>query len=272
MNTKSKCITLAFLLAGLSGVVWAQTEKDDALSQKADDIVHATTHDVEAPSLTPEQQEVLRVSRAWQEAFNHRDLNAFARYVTDDFMASTDEGGLMTKEEMIQYLSARPLKYVQKRDAHDFQIRIDGDTAIVNYLVTSLNGWGDTTIEFHRRRTEVFIKKEGMWLAIAAHDSPIPVNFHHPAKADAKMLQDYVGEYDWPRHVAGDVDKYTVEAGRLMSEWRGTKRECLPLGKDTFFARDDIGSWTFVRDAHGRVTGYVYSYPDGQEIAVRKIK
>jgi hypothetical protein len=44
------------------------------------------------------------------------------------------------------------------------------------------------------------------------------------------------------------------------------------MGKDTFFARDDIGSWTFVRNKQGRVTSYVYQYPDGQRIVARKIE
>jgi ketosteroid isomerase-like protein len=224
------------------------------------------------PTLSNQQQEVMKVSDAWRDAFNHRDLETFAHYVADDFIASTDEGDLLTKTAFIQYLSTRPPKDVQKTDAHDFQIHVDGDAAIVNYLVTSLNTWGDTTLVFHRRRTEFFKKTDGMWLALAAHESPVPVNFRKPTKASPKTFQDYVGEYDWPRHAARDIDKYTVEGGRLMSEWRGTKRECFPMGKDTFFARDDIGLWTFVRDEQGRVTGYIYQYPDGQEIRTKKIK
>jgi hypothetical protein len=131
---------------------------------------------------------------------------------------------------------------------------------------------GDTTLAFHRRRSEFFRKTDGKWLAVAAHESPVPVDFRKPEKVDPKMLKDYAGQHDWPRHAARDIDTYTMEDGRLMSEWRGTKRECFPMGKDTFFARDDIGSWNFVRNKQGRVTSYVYQYPDGQEIVARKIE
>jgi ketosteroid isomerase-like protein len=143
----------------------------------------------DGPALTPQQQEVLKMSEAWRDAFNRRDLETFAHYVANDFIASTDEGELLTKTAFIQYLSARPPKDVQKTDAHDFQIHVDGDAAIVNYLVTSLNTWRDTTIVFHRRRTEFFKKTDGMWLALAAHQSPVPVNFRKSTKAPQKHLR-----------------------------------------------------------------------------------
>ena len=44
------------------------------------------------------------------------------------------------------------------------------------------------------------------------------------------------------------------------------------MGKDKFFTRDDLGWLTFVRDAQGHVTGYVYTYPDGQEVPAKKIR
>jgi hypothetical protein len=120
---------------------------------------------------------------------------------------------------------------------------------------------------------EVFKKKPGEgWLAIASQQCNLPVNLRAPAQVDSKTLQDYVGEYDWPRHDAQDIDKYTIEDGRLMTEWRGEKRESLPMGKDKFFTRDDLGWLTFVREAQGRVTGYVYTYADGQELTANKIK
>lgn len=77
--------------------------------------------------------------------------------------------------------------------------------------------------------------------------------------------------YEWPRPEASDRDHDTIEGGRLMSEWRGEKREYLRMGTDTFFALEDSDWLTFQRDPAGRVTGYIYYYPDGQSIPVKKI-
>lgn len=48
--------------------------------------------------------------------------------------------------------------------------------------------------------------------------------------------------------------------------------EYLPLSRETYFLKDDLGSATFVRDAKGKVNGYTYHRLDGQEIHVKKIK
>jgi hypothetical protein len=48
--------------------------------------------------------------------------------------------------------------------------------------------------------------------------------------------------------------------------------EYFPLGSETFFVKNDLGSVTFVRDAQGHVAGYTYHRWDGQEIRAKKIK
>ena len=134
-----------------------------------------------------------------------------------------------------------------------------------------MNGGSDRRVH-ELRRTEVFRKKDGRWRIIAAHASAVPKNYFQALDTDPKALGEYVGLYEWPRQETSDRDRVTVENGRLVSEWRGEKKECLRMGKDTFFSRDDSGWWTFQRDGDGRVTGYVYSYPDGQTVPVKKIE
>ena len=227
---------------------------------------------VDEPRFTSQQLEVMKVSQAWLDAFNHRDLETFTRYIADDYIGSTDDGILVTKARVVKWLSTRAPEHEQRSALHDVVVMVDGDTAIVNYLIESLHGWGDTTIVMHLRRTEVFRKKNGVWLVIASHESAVPVSYRKAVNVDAKTFKDYIGQYDWPRHVVQDRDTFTIENDQLVSEWRGVKRECFPIGKDTFSARDDLGWWTFVRDRQGHVTSYVYYYSDGQEITAKKIE
>ena len=100
---------------------------------------------------------------------------------------------MTTKDRLVKWLSKRPPEYGQRKDMHDIQVHLDGDTAIVNYLITSLRGWGTTAIVNYLRRTEVFKKKHSKWLVIATHESLLPVNFFKAIKTDAKTLEDYVG-------------------------------------------------------------------------------
>jgi len=218
------------------------------------------------------EQEVIKTSQAWNDAFNRRDLEAYGRHMSDDFVGTSDEASPMTKAALIKFLSGRPLEYIQRKEAHDFDVHIFGDTAILTYAFTSFHAWGDTMIKFPTRRIEVFKKKDGAWLAVASQQCYVPTNHRTPIEIDSKVLMDYVGEYDWPRHDDKDIDKYRIEGGQLIGEWRGDKKQFFPMQKDTFFTRDDLGWTTFMRDPQGRVTGYVYHYPDGQEIAAKKIR
>lgn len=225
----------------------------------------------ETPPLTPQQQEVWKASHYWLDAYNHRDLDAFARLTSDDFMGSTDDGIFMTKAALLKRMSTHPPQADQRINVRDVRVRVDGDTAIVNYrLSLSEAGFDNGKLIFELRRTEVFQKKSGAWLAIAAHDSNLPINHREPVNADPKTFKDYAGQYEHFR--PGFMVTYTVEGDHLIDEWKGDKIEAFPMGKDTFFEREDLGWTTFVRDKQGRVTGYVYHYADGQQAAGRRIK
>jgi hypothetical protein len=68
------------------------------------------------------------------------------------------------------------------------------------------------------------------------------------------------------------MDTVVVKDGKLWSQLEEDKSEYLPLGSDTFFVKDDLGSVTFSPDAQGHVTDYIYHPVDGQEIHAKKIK
>jgi len=223
------------------------------------------------PALTPEQAEVWKVSQSWLSAYNHRDLDTFARLTADDFIGSTDDGIFMTKAGVLKRLATHPPDADQRQNARDIRVRLDGDTAVVNYRFSLVeHGFENQVLSFELRRTEVFQKKNSGWLAIAAHDSNLPINHREPVKTDPATFKDYAGEYEYFR--PGFVNTYTVEGERLIDGWKGDKIEAFPMGNDTFFEREDLGWTTFLRDQQGRVTGYIYHYADGQVTTGRKIK
>jgi ketosteroid isomerase-like protein len=226
-----------------------------------------------APASRSEDREAVeKASLAWLAAFNQRDMSAFSSFIDDGYVGTADDGTVSGKERLVKFVGARKPEWMQRKDRHDSQVRPDGDVAIVTYKITSVHQWGSTAIEHLLQRTEVFRRKAGKWVVIAAHESPIPRNYFQALETDPKVLGEYVGTYDWPRHQDSERDRLTVENGRLMSEWRGDRRECLRMGKDTFFNRDDTGWFVFDRDTAGRVTGYTYYYADGQPVSVKRIE
>ena len=141
---------------------------------------------------------------------------------------------------------------------------------MLNYRVTIHEQFTDADIISEQRYTETYIKQNGSWLLVAKQWGNLPVNFHKPVSVDTSTYKDYVGEYEW--RPFGTVDIVSVRDGKLWSRFGKDEDEYLPLGSETFFVKSDLGSATFVRDAHGKVTGYTYHRWDGQEIHVKKIK
>jgi hypothetical protein len=66
------------------------------------------------------------------------------------------------------------------------------------------------------------------------------------------------------------VETVSVKDGKLWTDFGD--EEYFPLGSETFFVKDDLGSVTFARNAQGYVTGYTYHRGDGQELHGKKIK
>jgi ketosteroid isomerase-like protein len=89
----------------------------------------------ERTEFTPDQQEVIKVSQAWNDAYNRRDLEAYAGHMSEEFIGTTEESSI-TKAGLVKFVRERPQRYQQRQDPREYGVRIDGDTAVLTYLVT----------------------------------------------------------------------------------------------------------------------------------------
>jgi len=221
------------------------------------------------PKLSPAQQEVLDARKARVEAGEKRDYATYSRLVADDCMYSDDDGVLDTNPKAhIKERWKLPLAYDHGVNPREFVVHVYGDTAVLNYRVTIHEQFTDADIISEQRYTETYIKQNGSWLLIAKQWGNLPVNFHKPVAVDTSFYKDYVGNYQ--SRPLGRVETLSVKDGKLWTDFGD--EEYFPLGSETFFVKDDLGSVTFVRDAQGHVTGYTYHREDGQELHSKKIK
>lgn len=224
----------------------------------------------DAPKFSPAQLEVLKVRETLRQSALNRDMATWSRYVADDCIFSADDGTLQTKAQFIEHVGKMPAAYDRSENPREYLIHVYGDTAVVNFRLTGHEQFTDADIVSEERQTETYIKRNGGWQLVARQWGLLPVNFRKPAAVDTSGFKDYVGQYEWR---PGDpLDVISVKGGRVWSNMGGEQEEALPLGSETFFVRDDLGTMTFVREGTGRVTGYIYHRVDGQEIHVKKIK
>ncbi|HLV86078.1 MAG TPA: DUF4440 domain-containing protein [Candidatus Sulfotelmatobacter sp.] len=221
--------------------------------------------------LAAEQKEVLKVHQVMTEAARKRDFENWSHYVADDCIFSDDEGQLTTKAEIIEHLRNMPLAYDHSENHREFLAHIYGETAVLNFRLTAHEQFTDSDIVTEMRDTQTFVRRNGAWLLIAEQWGTLPLNYRKAVTIDSSRLQDFAGRYEW--RSGGPVDNVTLKDGKLLTRMTGESedREYMPLGSETFFLKNDLGTVMFIRDKTGQVVGYVYHRPDGQEIHVKKV-
>jgi hypothetical protein len=224
----------------------------------------------ETQKLAPAEQEVVNLHKARMDAAARRDMPAWTLYVAEDCIFSSDGGTVLTKAQMLAHYDKVPAQYDRALDPRDYVVRLYGNTAVVNYRATNHEQFGATDLTTEQRRTETLVKRDGSWLLVAIQWDNLPINYRKPVVVDGRSYKDYVGQYQW--RPGDDVETISVKDRKLWSQTGGDGDWCLPAGGDTFFYREDLGSFTFSRDAQGGVTGYIHHRFDGQEIHAEKIK
>jgi len=92
------------------------------------------------------------------------DATAFARFLAPDFLCTHADGSQVGRDEFLRQ-AAQPPK-ISAIEAHDVQVRLFGDFAIIHARTTYRKP--DATLG-RGTYTDIYAKRDGRWLAIAAH-------------------------------------------------------------------------------------------------------
>ncbi|MGE0360266.1 MAG: nuclear transport factor 2 family protein [Vicinamibacterales bacterium] len=97
------------------------------------------------------------------------DVQRFRAILADDFRASMPDGTLLDKAAFLAQ-TARPVT-ITGLACHDVELRILGDVAIVHARTTYTTADGRPATG---RYTDVWARRQGTWLAVAAHVTRTP--------------------------------------------------------------------------------------------------
>ena len=130
--------------------------------------VQAQQH--KADSAAAISQTLQAMERAWLNAEKNNDAAAFEEVVADDWIAITPDGKTQTKAERAAEIKAL---HTTSTTMGDMKVRVFGSSAVVN-------GTDDETIveegkesSHHYVWTDVFVKRNGKWLAVASQTTQI---------------------------------------------------------------------------------------------------
>ena len=205
-------------------------------------------------------EEVLRTEREQRDAFSKRDIAKTERLVADEFMliANQDIGD---KKTLLTFLRSSPIDPTLTVTLEDQRVKIDGDTAIVFGRRVERRRREDNNREgvAYARYVRTYVKREGRWQLLAEHLEAIPAE-RRAIKVDAKVYDDYVGEYesqifdfavvkDGERLMAVPKERYATRTSQGRPPG-----ELLPESEAEFFLKGRDAQVIFMRNRKGEVT------------------
>lgn len=121
------------------------------------------------------RQALAQIEDDWAKALEAHDTTFFTRVLAPDFHGTEDSAKTFDRTEIIKNAADTA---TQVRDLHDEdrEIRIYGDGTVG--VVTGLSHWtlqkGEHPSQYSGRYTEVYVKRDGRWQAVAGHYSNVP--------------------------------------------------------------------------------------------------
>ncbi|MGI8654116.1 MAG: DUF3471 domain-containing protein, partial [Pyrinomonadaceae bacterium] len=183
---------------------------------------------------------------------------------------ATPSGGIITKEQQMQGFRPPLAGYSDVFEFENVQVRRDGDTAVMSYVINEYEHWDNQKYVIPLlRKTDTYILRDGRWLIIASQETFIPAE-RKAIKINPKIYAAYVGQYQLMRSLIYAV---TREGDKLMMQEIGqpNKRELLPETEMSFFSKGENGQIVFVKDAKSNVTHLIIR-DNNYDIKVKKIE
>jgi ketosteroid isomerase-like protein len=113
---------------------------------------------------TRDLETLLALNADYIASVQHGDVQRFDAILADDFVCSNPDGSRVDRAGFLEQ-TARPVT-ISGLEAHDVDVRLLGDVAIIHARTTYALADGRPETG---RYTDVWARRNGQWLAVAAH-------------------------------------------------------------------------------------------------------
>ena len=124
------------------------------------------------PSVASDQQAVIELERAWNEAFYAKDIAFIEGVLADEFTATYDDGSRGDRARELA-LSTEFNQQVESAVQEDFTVKIYGETAVVWFTLRLVGIRQGERAEVAFRYTDVWVKRGGSWLCVSTHSTRV---------------------------------------------------------------------------------------------------
>jgi ketosteroid isomerase-like protein len=115
-------------------------------------------------------QTLQAIEQAWLNAEKNHDAAAFEKLVADDWIAISPDGKSETKAERAAEIKTA---HIVSASLGDMKVRVFGDTAVVTGTDDEIAMEDGKKSSDHYVWTDVFVKRNGKWLAVASQTAVI---------------------------------------------------------------------------------------------------
>ena len=115
--------------------------------------------------------EILACSSAWDTALLANDAQAFATFVTDDWVY-VGPTGPTSRADLLSWIEAGRLVHHTMRTVGKPRVVVHGDAAIVTAHKTSSGTWDGSAYEADEWISEVYTRDDGRWRCVLSQKCP----------------------------------------------------------------------------------------------------
>ena len=124
---------------------------------------------VAAPTV---EQELIKLENDWAQAYLVRDLKTLGRIEAEEWICTAADGTVLSKKDDIGDVASGAF-VATVFDMADLKVQVYGDTAVVTGRQTEKATYKGKDASAVHRITDVWIRRDGRWQAIASHLSKL---------------------------------------------------------------------------------------------------
>ena len=113
---------------------------------------------------------VLALENAWNEAEGNNDANALAVLTAPTFVYTDADGSFMNKQQFLASIRQSEPSHIVNEG---MKAELYGDTIVVTGTYREQGSENGKPFTHHGRFIDVWVEKDGQWLCVASHETPI---------------------------------------------------------------------------------------------------
>jgi ketosteroid isomerase-like protein len=122
---------------------------------------------------TGEEDELLKLEKAFAEAIVKNDLEAIGRLVADDWIIIDSNGEIVDRTRFFEVIKSGALTH-DTMESEDLRVRVYGESAVVTAITSAKGKFMGQEFITQERATDVFVKRDGRWQCVLTHLTRFP--------------------------------------------------------------------------------------------------